>query len=593
MAWLWRTNPRSIIKVIQWFKYFANLEGENWNEEAENTDCEGRKIHPVRRKYYYDAHNEETAFLQTMSYEDYLSGTFPVSEDTESNARNNLAGFKLYGFGYVDNEGIIRVTETGRLVADGKFDSEDLIKIMLKINFPSPASGGGRGIQSGHIFPLAIILKLIDKFDYINKYELGMSFFCEYNDDLDKLIDSVSEFRRKYNELENQTDSTRCKEIFIEALDKNFHNQLKDHNLDNIIGTYCGGYADALCRALIYTGLFNVTGRGNNTKIRIAEYSIDKVKLIRENYSFSCIETNNINEYMDWFGNNDNILLPWENKDKRKELTIKKIHLYKEKITKYNEQYNLNIKFDEDEELSKLSSITKNSDIKLFEKRITSKITELNELIFRKYLSKGEEARINIINKFEDISSGDEDMAALWLECNTWKSLIAINGEKNVKRNFSIEEDLSPKYFAPGKGNTPDMELYTDNYAIIPEVSLMTGVVQWEHEASSVIDHILNIKKKLASEKIDDVIGIFISSKINIRTLWQFFILNKESWLKEPVPVVPITIEQYVKLIKNIYSKDLKIDDFKALLDEIHNEALKCSNFENWDRKINECILEW
>ena len=40
------------------------------------------------------------------------------------------------------------------------------------------------------------------------------------------------------------------------------------------------------------------------------------------------------------------------------------------------------------------------------------------------------------------------------------------------------------------------MELYHDKYIIVPEVSLMTGVLQWEHEASSVIDHVLNIIKK-------------------------------------------------------------------------------------------------
>ena len=83
-------------------------------------------------------------------------------------------------------------------------------------------------------------------------------------------------------------------------------------------------------------------------------------------------------------------------------------------------------------------------------------------------------------------------MSALWLEVNTWKSLIAISGEQVVKRNFKIEDDLTPKSFAPGVGNTPDMELYKNGYIIVPEVSLMTGVRQWEHEASSVIDHVLS-----------------------------------------------------------------------------------------------------
>ena len=86
-------------------------------------------------------------------------------------------------------------------------------------------------------------------------------------------------------------------------------------------------------------------------------------------------------------------------------------------------------------------------------------------------------------------------MSALWLEVNTWKSLVSINGEKKVVPNFKMEEDLTPRAFAPGLNNTPDMELYTKEFTIVPEVSLMTGKVQWEHEASSVIDHVNQIKR--------------------------------------------------------------------------------------------------
>ena len=40
-------------------------------------------------------------------------------------------------------------------------------------------------------------------------------------------------------------------------------------------------------------------------------------------------------------------------------------------------------------------------------------------------------------------------MSALWLEVNTWKSLVSINGEKKVVPNFKMEEDLTPRAFAP------------------------------------------------------------------------------------------------------------------------------------------------
>lgn len=170
------------------------------------------------------------------------------------------------------------------------------------------------------------------------------------------------------------------------------------------------------------------------------------------------------------------------------------------------------------------------------------------------------------------------DMGALWLEVNTWKSLIAVGGNKIVKRNFNVEEDLTPKSFAPGIGNTPDMELYTDEYIIIPEVSLMTGTQQWEHEASSVIDHVLSFIKDNNDKTVR---GLFISSSLNIRTKWQFFILNKESWVEKPVPVIPLTIGQYKFIIETIYNQNLEIMELIKVLEEIHEIAKNRKTIQN------------
>ena len=59
MSWGWRTKPRSIIKTIEWFKFFADLENENWDYTSNNLSANGRTIHPVRRKYYFNAQREE------------------------------------------------------------------------------------------------------------------------------------------------------------------------------------------------------------------------------------------------------------------------------------------------------------------------------------------------------------------------------------------------------------------------------------------------------------------------------------------------------------------------------------------------------
>ena len=181
-------------------------------------------------------------------------------------------------------------------------------------------------------------------------------------------------------------------------------------------------------------------------------------------------------------------------------------------------------------------------------------------------------------------------MKALWLEVNTWKSLLAIDGDKIVKRNFKIEEDLTPKSFAPGIGNTPDMEMYAGNYIIIPEVSLMTGVRQWEHEASSVIDHVHSFIKDNQNKT---VIGLFISSSINIRTKWQFFILNRESWIIQPVPVVPMTIKQYKDIIEVFYKHNLDITQLISLIEKIKKYALESKHFDEWFINTDSFISNW
>jgi hypothetical protein len=227
-----------------------------------------------------------------------------------------------------------------------------------------------------------------------------------------------------------------------------------------------------------------------------------------------------------------------------------------------------------------------NEDLKELENYILNELITLNEEIFINYESRTKKVKEEIIEKFIDIEQGNEDLAALWFEVNAWKSLVAIEGNKTVKRNFKLEEDLSPKAFAPGIGNTPDIELYKDEITLLTEVSLMTGVQQWEHEGSSIIAHM----KKFIDLGHKKVIGIFITPKINIRTLWLFFILNKTSWIDTPIPVIPLTIKNYKNLIEYIYNNNRTIDYFLKILIDLNNSALTFKNYNDWKNSIDNYI---
>ena len=134
------------------------------------------------------------------------------------------------------------------------------------------------------------------------------------------------------------------------------------------------------------------------------------------------------------------------------------------------------------------------------------------------------------------------------------------------------------------------MELYFEDMILLPEVSLMTGVKQWEHEASSVIDHVLHFIEKEPSKK---VFGLFLSSRIHLRTMWQFFILNKESWLGRAIPVIPLTIQQYINIIKHCYQKEIPITTLLALFLQLSELACELPSYQQWEKEIEISIKKF
>ena len=95
-------------------------------------------------------------------------------------------------------------------------------------------------------------------------------------------------------------------------------------------------------------------------------------------------------------------------------------------------------------------------------------------------------------------------------------------------------------------------------------------------------------------KKIDIILrDTYSISSINTRTKWQFFILNKESWIGNPVPVIPMTIDMYSDVMKFIYENKINISDFVMLIKVIHTLSLNTHDFETWYNQSSECITSW
>lgn len=558
-------KPRSIIKSVEWFPSLAKIEGGFWNEKNEKEE------HPVRREYLKFAH----------PYDEYKK------DDPEINARMEFARYQTLGLAYLDsaegeeNKRIV-ITKAGKELIASENKEEIILRQLLKLQFPNNVQSSIK--YSGmKIFPLEIILHVLNEFKIVNKLEIAFSVFtCTDIKNIDNVFSKIKEFRK----LVHNKPASQHKKIFLDNFEK------FNGDTGNQPETYLGNYDDVLFRHLEYTSIFETSGRGDFTQLYVPERSKIKFKQLFELYKFDFFEDyEDTKKFYEYFGNPYVIGLPWENKESLSEIVNNKLEILKTRSKELITSKDIET-FDVD-------------GLKTLEVQLDTEILKINEKEFIEKFSKTKEEREKIIEKFIDIDNGDEDLSALWLEVNTWKSLVAMRGAHHVKRNFKVELDLTPRSFAGGTNNTPDMELYNQKYIIIPEVSIQSGVQQWITEGSSVVEHVLkflgikngkkfpgieDVEEHMNADNIQAVYGFFLCRKINERLLWQMYILNKGAWLGEPVAIVPMEIKSYLEIIKVIYEKDLPALEFEELIADIACSADNTNDFKEWREAQNNII---
>ncbi len=569
----WRTAPRSIQVLLKWLPYFYDVQGKSWTASING-------FHPLRRELRWKFENdseEPNEGVLGVPYEEFIVGKQNNKKDLESLVRQQFTTAEQFGFlssikNSDTNEQILYISEAGRRIVESTFTPEDFLIQLLKMFII--VNNGEEGI-----FPFEIFIKLLKKFDYLSRYELTFMFGVTTPSKFVKAVEAIDKFRKKYNDrniIPNKLDNNKVEKLLKNVWEESFGK-----------GTFLiswSDYTDAFLRAVIYTNMFYTSGRGAHTKVRVSDNSIKKFDLLIHKFIFKKPTTDGKVQSRDdiyWFGAVGNIPLPWDNLEDRKNLVKSTFEKYKDIFQKFEEPEE-SIEISEINE--KISSTRNIAVLKGIENDLHKKILQANINEYARSLSKTTEERKNILDRFDAILN-DNDMSALWLEVNTWKSLVSLEGDKEVIPNFTMEADLTPRAFAPGIGNTPDMEVHTREYIIVPEVSLMTGKVQWEHEGSSVIDHVTSISNKYPDK---DVIGLFISSSINYRTFWQFFVLSKSSWLGKPIPVIPLTIHQYINLISNSFDNNKSIDD---LYQQLKNNVAKAQEIERYS-EWKEWILD-
>lgn len=588
----WRTAPRSVYVLLRWLPYFYAHENEDYNSSQPNryptTSPRNKKVFPVRRKILYEYEKSSTDTpdkFVNAPLDKFVKGYQPGNTkkdraDKESRVRQAVTTAAQMGLMDSSNA---HLTQVGEKVVRGTFEVDDLLKQFLKMYIVANKGEDG-------VFPFKTLVTLVNELGYLSRNEMTFLFGVLKDKDISTGLAAVKHFREQYLKLPNKNKDEDVRKILKETWNK-FFSPIPDRELFSSIRK---GYTDAFSRFLTYTGMFYLHGRGPAAKLRVRDLDKEKFKMLLDPNIFVYPPEQDgtrgsARNYPNWFGNVNTAKLPWESYDKLKRIVALQVaDTYKRMENIPNPAITLET-LNEWKNKINADELTVN-DLKEIEIKIEHALLVVNKDEYIQVRSQTTENRKEILDRY-DLISQDADESALWLEVNTWKAFVSLNGDnKKVKPNFVMNPDLTPKSFAPGVGDTPDMEIYFDDSAIIPEVSLMVGVQQWEHEGSSVIDHVY---KKIQEHKNRRVLGLFISSSINIRTNWQFFLLNRESWVGAPIPVVPLPLNKFVDILRYMYKHNLGIMEFNNLLLAISEVTKKLQKYQEWSDSSDSIIKEW
>ncbi len=563
LTWTMRTKPRSAIRTVEWLRAFVDTaDGRNWNL----VDEEGHR--PVRRAYVTAAHPDLD---------------LDATPDPESNARQEKVIFSYFGLAYEERgSGIIRITPAGREILATDEPDEVMLRQLLKWQFPNNLHCGA-DFRHMAVFPFEILLRVLDALGEVSCLEIAATFFaCIRQEDIPDAIERVLGVR-KTTRARAESDKA-----YFTRVCRTLNPALKRPSPASLLDM-----ADAFSRFAEYTGIVASSGRGPYTKLRVPKRAELKFRQLVASYPFE-LRT----DYQDqaafyaYFGDPHAVELPWDRPESLAEHVRQRAEALRKIIAESRaRETQLSLDIDPDEALLHIDE-SDYAELREWNRRLEWGLVSAREREFVEHQAKTLPVRREILDKYEDIVAGSEDDAARWLEVNTWRSLVALDGDHTVVRRFRLEEDLSPRSFAPGTGNTPDMEYYSPRIIMVPEVSLLTGVRQWTNEGAAVVDHVYRL---IVEHERDarPVIGVFLAPTLNERTLWQFFVLNQQSWRGDPVPVIPIQVATWCRLLTHAYEQGVPAAALEDLIFRLHRAVLTCRDFEEWNAEMARRIELW
>ncbi|MCB0512224.1 MAG: AlwI family type II restriction endonuclease, partial [Bacteroidetes bacterium] len=408
----------------------------------------------------------------------------------------------------------------------------------------------------------------------VSRIEFAIFFVSLSNyQDIENTAQQLVDFRIEFESIKDRDKQKEFTETYFQ---NHFSNYESWHNAKE--------YTDNIIRYFRLTRYIYI--RGNGWYIDIEPRRKVEINALLESDNASSLVFNSKEEYIQYIGNSELPILPWE-----KSSTLQEVinNLREELEIKYNELLKLGISLPVFPE-----NIVQNSEINILKSHISS-LREYRRILFEKethfYSQSTEniEVYVETLSKIFQISTG----RPVELERSVTLGLNALNDAINIKPNYPVGDDNEPTFTAPA--NKPDIECFYENFNAICEVTLLTNRSQWYNEGQPVMRHIRDFEKAY-SEK--DTYCLFIAPKLHRDTVNTFWVSVKYEYEGQKQKIVPISITQFIQLLEILKENKergvfLTHQKLRELYDSIIEVTNQVNNSEEWIKSIPKLIDTW
>ncbi len=585
-------NPERIRDFLIALKPLVGKEWNNYNQENYQKILIKNRLYGYGNQQFYnglqhkivDLINDVDSKIDDETVENILEAKNYT--DFAMRGRQSINPLTKFGFAHIDR-GILKITDLGhKLIASEKDPGEVFLKSFIKWQIPNPANDDFSDDGNYEVVPFVATLKLISE---VNKIEVkrGNKPVGLSKREFSLFVPSLV----KHSVIKNQAN----KIIEFRDMQKGKTSEERKEIRDKYRQVFAANFLENTAQVRIDKFLANLNDYGDNT---IRYFRLTKFIRIRGNGYYVDLEPNRHTEieslldgeffkpkifpdreaYLDYMSDDNQPRLPWQSREKLLEIIIN----IDDEIIKLQKKLGLVVSSSQDFRPMSENELISNIDSLRIKRQLLEEKYNHVKAQPTEAISKYIEQLTNIYNC---------DNRALMLEYLSTMGLHALNDAKEIKPNYPVGDDNEPTSTAPG--GMADIECHYISFNMICEVTMLNGRGQWFNEGQPVMRHL-----RAFENNHDNSYCLFIAPTIHADSAETFWVANNHGYKGNKQKIVPVTIKQFVKVLKTLKlvresNKIFTHDSLEKLLKNIVMSSETINNSDDWVENVESIVDAW